>query len=359
MRAMSQKTNLTHQFCNLIVFTLIALGFSLAAGATAYSQTLPEGKTASQQKYLQDRKAEAEAIPDPPKALPKSRDEKHTELQYMIKLGETLMRETNTHPLTAKYIKQSGLTCDSCHPDAGKKKAPGATFIGTAASFPTYNHRDGGIVTLQDRINSCFMRSMNGFRLPANSEPLLAMVAYITWLSDGLPVHMNPDRAVSHYNASFPNPSIVKLAWAGEDDPEAGKPLYEKMCADCHGTDGAGDDSAPPVWGPTAYNQGAGMYRNVAGGSWVQFNMPPGEEFTLSDQQALDIMAYINSNPHPAFVETDHLPAKGANYGGAEIVYHYGRNYTAAERAARISSVFDGAGPISTSKERSEAPASK
>lgn len=297
-----------------------------------------DGGTASldpQAQYLADRKAEAALIPDPPTALPVSKSG-YTELQYMIQLGEELMRKTNTHPLTAPYIPQSGLTCSSCHVDAGKKKALASTFIGTAAAFPAFNLRDNGVVTLQDRVNSCFMRSMNGIRLPENGEAMLAMVAYITWLSEDFPIKMNAERAVSWVNDAFANPNIKKLAGAGAANVANGQAIYDAQCASCHGVDGDGVGSSPPVWGPRSYNAGAGNANNVQGATWVQFNMPPGQEFTLTDQQALDVMAFVNSRPRPAFVEADHLPNGGANYGGAEIVYHYGRAFTDADRASRV-----------------------
>lgn len=288
-----------------------------------------------QAQYLADRKAEAAAIPDPPTTLPVSKSG-YTELQYMIQLGEKLIRETNTHPLTAPYIPESGLTCSSCHRDAGKKKALASTFIGSAAAFPTFNLRDKGVITLMDRVNSCFMRSMNGTRLPENGEALTAIVAYITWLSQGIPIKMNAERAVSRYNDAFANPRIKALAEKGAASLANGETLYAAKCASCHGAGGEGVAGMPPVWGPRSYNAGAGNANNVQGASWVQFNMPPGGEFTLSDQEALDVTAYVNSKPRPAFVENDHLPRGGVGYGGPEIVYHYGRAFTDADKATRV-----------------------
>lgn len=288
-----------------------------------------------QAEYLAARRAEIAAMPSPPTALPSSTGARQ-ELAYMIQLGETLLRETNTHPLTAPYMPASGLTCSSCHLDAGKKKAIASTFIGAAAAFPAFNDRDGGVITLQDRVNSCFMRSMNGVRLPENSEALLAIVSYIGWLSQGFPIELNPDRAVSSLNRSFPNPSIKAMSLAGKAVPSSGAAIYAGRCGACHGADGDGVGSAPPVWGARAYNKGAGMANNVQAGSWIQFNMPPGEELTLTDQEALDVAAFVNAQPHPAFVEAEHLPGGGAGYGGAEIVYHYGKSLTPEQIATRV-----------------------
>ena len=296
-----------------------------------------------QAEYLAARKAEVAAMPDPPAALPQSTGTRQ-ELAYMIQLGEKLLRETNTHPLTAPYMPQSGLTCSSCHLDAGRKKAIASTFIGAAASFPAFNDRDGGVITLQDRVNSCFMRSMNGMRMPENSEALLAIVSYIAWLSSDFPMNPNPDRAVSRLNLSFPNPSIKAKVGAAQFSASAGASIYAAKCQSCHAADGAGTPAGPPVWGARSYNKGAGMANNTQAGSWIQFNMPPGEEFTLSDQDAVDVAAFVNAQARPAFVKSEHLPSAGANYGGPEIVLHYGLSLTPEQIATRVPAA-PGEGP--------------
>ncbi len=80
----------------------------------------------------------------------------------IVKLGEDIINITNTHPLTKDYVGNK-LQCKSCHLQGGKKKALG-TFYRTARSFPAYSKREKTIQTLQDRINNCFIRSMNGVR---------------------------------------------------------------------------------------------------------------------------------------------------------------------------------------------------
>src|SRR5881409_3251809 len=56
-----------------------------------------------------------------------------------------------------------------------------------------YDHRFVGDMSegaLEDRINDCFERSMNGKPVPRESEEMRAMLAYIWWLSSGvLEVH--------------------------------------------------------------------------------------------------------------------------------------------------------------------------
>lgn len=41
--------------------------------------------------------------------------------------------------------------------------------------------------TLKERINGCMERSMNGEALPNDSREMEAMIAYLKWLSEGVP----------------------------------------------------------------------------------------------------------------------------------------------------------------------------
>ncbi len=239
-------------------------------------------------------------VPDPPSAYPPG------ELGELVKLGEELVMKTDTHPLTRAYVGNK-LQCTSCHLDGGKTKNKFATFIGTAAAFPAYSPREKAVITLEDRILNCFMRSMNGTRPPVGSKPSVAIAAYITWLSSGLPIEQNPTKPIGRYNAPWPDPAIAKLVKSGQVDLKRGGELYAQKCAACHGKDGQGVGTFPPLWGPNSYNSGAGMANVIKGASWLKYNMPLGNA-NLSDQEAVDIMAFVNSQPRPAFKLTEHLP---------------------------------------------------
>lgn len=314
------------RFGYLCVFLLAAAaGLTLTGcGSDSNANLTPEGEAqlaleAAEAQFLADAAAAADLIPNAPTEYPAG------ELGYMVKLGKELIEKTDTHPLTSAYVGNS-LQCSSCHLDGGRSANLASTFIGTAASFPAYNKRDKGIVTLQDRINSCFMRSMNGIRPPANSEASLAMTAYITWLSEGFPIKMMADKAVAEINRPFPNMALKNDYTA---DTANGEVLYDEKCANCHGSDGLGGTSEQPVWGDFSYNKGSGMATNFKHASWIQCNMPPGGEFTLKNQQALDIAAYINSHDRPDFIEADHLP-----YQDEMVVYHYGATEEVQQRRA-------------------------
>lgn len=63
--------------------------------------------------------------------------------------------------------------------------------------------------------------------------------------------------------------------------------------------DDDGGYAFPPLWGPQAYNGGAGMHRIETAAGFIKANMPLGKPNSLTDQQAWDLAAYINSHPRP------------------------------------------------------------
>ena len=251
---------------------------------------------------------QAADIPGAPKAYPEG------EVGRMVKLGEAIMNETDTHPLTKKLVGNK-LQCKSCHLK-GTDGKPGSgkgigTFIGTAAAFPAYSKREKTVQTLQDRINNCFMRSMNGKRPIIDTEASIAMATYITWLSEGIPMKMDTKRPCSPYNSERWAKNQKRFAAiqrkATHENYLNGKKLFEAKCASCHGTDGAGTGTFPPLWGKSkdgkwlSYNTGAGMSKLNKGAAWVQSNMPLGQGGTLSDQEAADIMLYVDAQPRADF----------------------------------------------------------
>ena len=66
----------------------------------------------------------------------------------------------------------------------------------------------------------------------------------------------------------------------------------------------------PPLWGKKSYNEGAGLFRMSRFAGYVKANMPFGANFQnpqLSDEEAWDVAAYVNSQPRPKhpFLDTD------------------------------------------------------
>ena len=221
------------------------------------------------------------------------------ELGDVIRLGRTLIEETSSHPMTKDYVGNA-LNCTSCHLQSGLDPRA-ASFIGVASAYPAWSPREKRVITLEDRILNCFMRSCNGTRPPLGSRPSVAIAAWITWLSKDTPIRMNSKRPAG------PN-AVPKLSVeASSADQERGARLYADRCSSCHAGNGAGIDENPPVWGAMSYNQGAGFANDAQLAAWLKVAMPL-DEATLTEKDAIDIAAYVNSHERPVFRLDEHLP---------------------------------------------------
>ena len=218
-----------------------------------------------------------------------------------IRLGQELVERTVTHPLSKPYVGND-LNCTSCHlKDGTDPKA--ATFIGVAAAYPAWSPREQRVITLEDRILNCFMRSCNGVRPPMGSKVSVAIAAYITWLSTDQPIRMNAERPVGPH--AVPQLKLDTI----QADAKRGASLFADRCANCHGKNGQGDEDNQPVWGARSFNDGAGLASVTQLASWLKVAMPP-DEADLAERDALDVAAFVNSHDRPKFRLAEHLPAK-------------------------------------------------
>jgi len=207
----------------------------------------------------------------------------------------------------------NGLECQSCHLDAGTRRF-GLPLAGVWAVFPTFIGREGEVRTLEERINGCMERSMNGRSLPEGGPEMKAMLAYLKYISEGVAVGTPPvGRGV---------PALELPGRAS--DPQRGAKVFQTRCAICHRPDGQGNRLAaadatrerrryefPPLWGPESYNDGAGMARSITAASFIRANMPLGTDFkhpVLAPEEAFDVAVFINSQsrPHKAGIESDY-----------------------------------------------------
>jgi thiosulfate dehydrogenase len=216
-----------------------------------------------------------------------------------IRLGHRVAAETGT---VAKEFVGNGLVCTSCHLDAGRRPEA-SPWVGITGVFPEYRSRSARVETLTMRINDCFERSMNGHAMPADDARMVALQAYMWWLSLKIPIGTDgPGRG-------FATLKPWKIA---DVDATRGKTLFDAKCSMCHGADGAGLKAAngtyafPPLWGTASFNVGAGMARIGNAAAFVMTNMPVGAERTLSQADALDIAAYVTRQPRPDFVAKSH-----------------------------------------------------
>lgn len=215
----------------------------------------------------------------------------HDSLGASIRRGLALL--THTSDSLPKYAPGS-ITCSSCHLNGGRNP-DAAPLTGSHARFPKYLDRSGAVVGLADRVNYCITRSLAGSRLPHDSREMQDILAYIAWLSRGVPVGEGPKLAGA---AGLP-PMPAGL----RGDRTRGEQVYAAKCVSCHGTNGEGNRTVTPVlpalWGPKSFSVGASMARQSRMASFIWHNMPLGLGKTLTHQEAFDVAAYVASQPRP------------------------------------------------------------
>jgi thiosulfate dehydrogenase len=200
-----------------------------------------------------------------------------------IRRGLALM--TATRDSLPDYVGNK-LRCVSCHPDGGRRLG-GMPWVGVYARFPQYRSRDGRVILLADRINSCFRRSLNGKPLPADGDDMRDIIAYLAYLSRGVAV-----------GDTVPGQGL-KLLSVTSGDSAAGQRVFVENCVRCHGDNGQGTVAAPPLWGDESFNIGAGMARVRTAAAFIHGNMPFDRPGTLTEQQAFDVAVYVNSHSRP------------------------------------------------------------
>src|SRR5580658_7382574 len=176
-------------------------------------------------------------------------------LGKLVKYGYALMTDTANQigPMVADPAKRysgNNLTCQNCHLKAGTQPYA-MPLTGVWGQFPQYRGREGEVGTLEDRINGCMERSMNGRALPLASLEMKVFLAYTKWVSTGIP---DGAKLVGSGAMSVKEPGRAA-------DLGHGQQVYAQVCAACHGKDGLGQRAAsgngyqfPPLWGPDSYN---------------------------------------------------------------------------------------------------------
>ncbi len=208
----------------------------------------------------------------------------------MVAKGERIFTDT---PVAAADYVRGRLTCENCHLDRGRRRNSSPMWAAVPI-YPQYSSRSRQVVSLGQRIQDCFRYSMNGKVPELGSEVVIALETYLSWLSRGAPI-----------GAKLPGRGYPMLADADLDpSPARGHRLFAEKCALCHGSDGQGTRrdgryAFPPLWGPLSYNWGAGMARVENAGRFIKTNMPFGLGDSLTDQEAWDVAAYIDSRPRP------------------------------------------------------------
>lgn len=221
-------------------------------------------------------------------------------LKKQVEYGKELIAHTSKYFGPNGSVKKitNGMNCNNCHLDAGTK--PWGNNYGSVYSmYPKLRARSGQIEDLTKRINDCMQRSLNGEALQKDEKEMKAMIAYIDYIGKNMPKNKEAN-AAGIYNLKF----LDRAA-----NPVTGKSLYTKKCSSCHQTNGQGVMAAdkkeytyPPLWGNNSYNQGAGLYRLSRFAGYIKYNMPQGATYSnpqLSDEEAWDIAAYVETQPRP------------------------------------------------------------
>lgn len=182
----------------------------------------------------------------------------------------------------------NSLRCASCHLDGGLRR-DAIPWVGAFARFPQYRARSGKVDLIEDRINDCFRRSMNGRALDPAGRDMSDIVTYFAFLSSGTPV-----------GAETEGQGLPRLQPLN-GDPARGSAAFVTTCVRCHGPNGQGTALAPPLWGPRSYNRGAGMARINTAASFIHVAMPFDRAQQLTAQQAFDVATYVNTRPRPDF----------------------------------------------------------
>lgn len=230
----------------------------------------------------------------------------HSQIPYYTNNGKLIWYGYELIANTSLYLgpkgkvahKSNGMNCQNCHLNGGTVPW-GNNFGKVYATYPLFYARSNSVESIDDRINDCFERSMNGSDLDSNSKEMKGIYAYIKWLGNNV-----------SKGDTLGGTTIKKLKYmAVATDSAKGKEVYMANCQSCHGDDGQGKLNTdgteyiyPPLWGEQGYNDGAGMYRIGNLASFVKYNMPFGTDYRnpkLSDEDAWNVAAFVNSRPRP------------------------------------------------------------
>ncbi len=225
------------------------------------------------------------------------------EKREAVRYGRKIIAETfdviGPHvPATEMRFAGNELSCKNCHLNSGLKEFA-APYVGVTKRFPNFRKRENKEGTIEERINGCMERSMNGKPLPIEGREMQAIVSYMEWLG-----HLT-DSSGKIIEKGFVEPQYPSRAV----DIAQGKKVYDQSCIACHGEGGLGKKLAsgrgyqfPPLAGEDSYNNGAGMHRVLTAMAFIKSNMPLGataEVPFLSDDDSYDVAGYINSLQRP------------------------------------------------------------
>jgi thiosulfate dehydrogenase len=257
------------------------IGYSLPRGSD--HPTSPASRPTADAPDAGNTKS-ARFVPPSEDALPTG------EFGDMVKLGEAIFTDTKAN---AGAFVGNDLRCANCHLDRGRL-ANSAPLWAAYLVYPAYRSKNHHVNSFAERLQGCFRFSMNGKAPELGDKVLVALESYAYALAKGAPT-----------GEKLPGQGYPKLARPVNLDLAHGREVYASQCAACHGADGEGQKSAggqtvfPPLWGARSYNWGAGMSSITNAAGFIKANMPLSQSNTLSDREAWDVAAYIDSQERP------------------------------------------------------------
>src|SRR5665647_3094735 len=234
--ALEKKLNIIHF---ILVFTIAATIISLASCKSNYSEEIkhdpqPEALWYGWNKY--------QIKPE----------------DTLVRLGHDLIENTSYYfgPKGKIAAITNGMNCQNCHMQGGIIPW-GNNFSAVIISYPKFSYRSGEMMSVSRRINDCFERSLNGIAIDTNSHEMQAIIAYMHWIGDDIPIGKKPLGS-----------GIMKLKYLDRvADPAKGQIVFTNNCQRCHGKNGEGKFNQnssgfiyPPLWGANSFNTGAGLY---------------------------------------------------------------------------------------------------
>lgn len=229
----------------------------------------------------------------------------NTPENQMIKLGQKIFNNTSSYlgpemPDHTKRYAGNNMSCSSCHSASGTKPYA-APLVGAYGAYPQFIPRFGKTVTLENRMNLCFTRSMAGNNVPEDSKEMKALAAYVEYLSQGIP---KGAKLIGEKEMYVEEPKRAA-------DIARGEAVYQEQCVVCHGDNGqgkrvgkVGDHKGyvfPPLWGSDSTSEGASMFRLLSAYQYIYANMPFGKASwdhpALSKDDAYDVAGFVISHP--------------------------------------------------------------
>ena len=224
------------------------------------------------------------------------------EQRKMIIYGQELIANTSKYfgPHGSINPISNGMNCQNCHLDAGTRPW-GNNYGAVASTYPKFRERSGTIESIPKRVNDCFERSLDGKAIDTASYEMKSIIAYMQWLGQDVKKGEKPKGS-----------GITNLVYLDRAaSPLNGQVVYNQKCQSCHGVNGEGLENLkgtgytyPPLWGGHSYNNGAGLFRLSRLAGYVKDNMPfnqaTHQAAVLTDEEAWDVAAFVNTQSRPA-----------------------------------------------------------